>query len=200
MDATGIYISDIAASHFLSARVDYSFYLNIVFSAISVATAHGQRNVLHQLLSHPLNFSARRGEKEVLSLEEILAEGNASTVPQHAVDSRANQRDGNESVFSKAQMKALQEAMYHSAESNHLDITMELRGLKVSWTLHCWMHSLLTAHERRLDSVIDQLLQDFLQVCSDDYSTQFVQECLPLLFNIFRHSKVCILTNVKKSF
>ncbi|NP_001135439.1 ankyrin repeat and BTB (POZ) domain containing 2 [Nasonia vitripennis] len=159
------------------------------YSAISVATAHGQRNVLHQLLSHPLNFSARRGEKEVLSLEEILAEGNAGTVPQHAVDSRANQRDGNESVFSKVQMKALQEAMYHSAESNHLDITMELRGLKVSWTLHCWMHSLLTAHERRLDSVIDQLLQDFLQVCSDDYSTQFVQECLPLLFNIFRHSK-----------
>jgi len=71
-----------------------------------------------------------------------------------------------------------------------IDITMELRGLKVGWTLHCWMHSLATAHEMRLDSVIDQLLQDFLQVCPDDYSTQFVQECLPLLFNIFRYSKV----------
>ncbi|OAD61421.1 Ankyrin repeat and BTB/POZ domain-containing protein 2 [Eufriesea mexicana] len=135
-------------------------------NAISVATAHGQKSCLHQLLSHPLNFSAKRGEKEVLSLEEILAE-----------------------VFNKVQTKALQEAMYHSAESNHLDITMELRGLKVSWTLHCWMHSLATAHEMRLDSIIDQLLQDFLQVCPDDYSTQFVQECLPLLFNIFRYSK-----------
>ncbi|XP_033201155.2 ankyrin repeat and BTB/POZ domain-containing protein 2 isoform X2 [Bombus vancouverensis nearcticus] len=160
------------------------------YSAISVATAHGQRSCLHQLLSHPLNFSAKRGEKEVLSLEEILAEGSAGTSPQQqTVDGRGNRREGKEPVFNKVQTKALQEAMYHSAESNHLDITMELRGLKVGWTLHCWMHSLATAHEIRLDSVIDQLLQDFLQVCPDDYSTQFVQECLPLLFNIFRYSK-----------
>ncbi|XP_017789110.1 PREDICTED: ankyrin repeat and BTB/POZ domain-containing protein 2 [Habropoda laboriosa] len=160
------------------------------YSAISVATAHGQRICLHQLLSHPLNFSAKRGEKEVLSLEEILAEGSAGTSPQQqTVDGRANRREGKEPVFNKIQTKALQEAMYHSAESNHLDITMELRGLKVGWTLHCWMHSLAIAHEMRLDSVIDQLLQDFLQVCPDDYSTQFVQECLPLLFNIFRYSK-----------
>ncbi|XP_011500686.1 PREDICTED: ankyrin repeat and BTB/POZ domain-containing protein 2 isoform X2 [Ceratosolen solmsi marchali] len=159
------------------------------YSAISVATAHGQRGCLHQLLSHPLNFSARRGEKEVLSLEEILAEGNSGTVQQHGLDDRGSQRDGNEPVFSKVQNKALQEAMYHSVECNHLDITMELRGLAVPWTLHCWMHSLSTAHEMRIDSVIDQLLHDFLQVCPDLYSTQFVQECLPLLFNIFRYSK-----------
>lgn len=52
------------------------------------------------------------------------------------------------------------------------------------------MHALSAAHELRLDAVIDQLLQDFLQVCPDDYSSQFVSECLPLLFNIFRYSKV----------
>ncbi|XP_011641220.1 ankyrin repeat and BTB/POZ domain-containing protein BTBD11 isoform X1 [Pogonomyrmex barbatus] len=160
------------------------------YSAISVATAHGQRSCLHQLLSHPLNFSAKRGEKEILSLEEILAEGNAgNNSQQQTAEGRGARREGKEPVFNKIQTKALQEAMYHSAESNHLDITMELRGLKVGWTLHCWMHSLATAHEMRLDSVIDQLLQDFLQVCPDDYSTQFVQECLPLLFNIFRYSK-----------
>ncbi|XP_050466894.1 ankyrin repeat and BTB/POZ domain-containing protein BTBD11 isoform X2 [Cataglyphis hispanica] len=160
------------------------------YSAISVATAHGQRSCLHQLLSHPLNFSAKRGEKEILSLEEILAEGNAGTNSQQQIaEGRGARREGKEPVFNKIQTKALQEAMYHSAESNHLDITMELRGLNVGWTLHCWMHSLATAHEMRLDSVIDQLLQDFLQVCPDDYSTQFVQECLPLLFNIFRYSK-----------
>lgn len=51
------------------------------------------------------------------------------------------------------------------------------------------MHALSAAHELRLDAVIDQLLQDFLQVCPDDYSAQFVSECLPLLFNIFRYSK-----------
>lgn len=197
--------------------VNYNRFVFLSYSAISVATTHGQRSCLHQLLSHPLNFSAKRGEKEVLSLEEILAEGSAGTSPQQqTVDGRGNRREGKEPVFNKVQTKALQEAMYHSAESNHLgktnleeiilksiliyflykhmnfftDITMELRGLKVGWTLHCWMHSLATAHEIRLDSVIDQLLQDFLQVCPDDYSTQFVQECLPLLFNIFRYSKV----------
>jgi len=41
------------------------------FSAISVAAAHGQRSILHQLLTHPLSHNS----KEILSLEEILAEG-----------------------------------------------------------------------------------------------------------------------------
>jgi ankyrin repeat and BTB/POZ domain-containing protein 2 len=57
------------------------------------------------------------------------------------------------------------------------------------------MHALAAAHELRLDTVIDQLLQDFLQVCPDDYSQQFVTECLPLLFSIFRYSKVCVSNN-----
>lgn len=65
-----------------------------------------------------------------------------------------------------------------------------MNNFQVPWTLHCWMHALAAAHELRLDAVIDQLLQDFLQVCPDDYSSQFVSECLPLLFNIFRYSKV----------
>ena len=72
------------------------------------------------------------------------------------------------------------------------DITLDLRNLGVPWTLHCWMHTLATAHEHSLENVIDQLLQDFLQVWGpDDYSTQFVDECLPIIFNIFRYSKVC---------
>lgn len=71
-----------------------------------------------------------------------------------------------------------------------LDITLDLRNLGIPWTLHCWMHTLATAHDQQLENIIDQLLQDFLQVWPDDYSTQFVDECLPLLFNIFRFSKV----------
>ena len=72
-----------------------------------------------------------------------------------------------------------------------VDITLDLRNLGVPWTLHCWMHTLATAHEHSLENVIDQLLQDFLQVWGpDDYSTQFVDECLPIIFNIFRYSKV----------
>jgi hypothetical protein len=76
-----------------------------------------------------------------------------------------------------------------------IDITIELRALGVPWTLHCWMNALAAGHELRLDTVIDQLLQDFLQVCPDDYSQQFVMECLPLLFSIFRYSKVCVSNN-----
>lgn len=97
-------------------------YLIYISSAISVATAHGQRSCLHQLLSHPLNFSAKRGEKEILSLEEILAEGNAGTnAQQQTAEARGGaRREGKEPVFNKIQTKALQEAMYHSAESNHL--------------------------------------------------------------------------------
>lgn len=177
--------------------------------------------------------NAAPGSREVLSLEEMLAEGDSNS--RSAVD---RQNDAPPSL-NKTQIKCLQEAMYHSAENNHLDITIELRALgvstpypfrrskriyffklkycglgtmklsslsissdfvsiyflsflKVPWTLHCWMHALAAAHELRLDAVIDQLLQDFLQVCPDDYSTQFVSECLPLLFNIFRYSKVIL--------
>ncbi|XP_055376999.1 ankyrin repeat and BTB/POZ domain-containing protein 2 [Condylostylus longicornis] len=149
------------------------------YSSISVAAAHGQRTCLRKLLSHPLS----PGTREVLSLEEMLAEGDNS--------SRQAQERQNEvpPSLNKTQVKSLQEAMYHSAENNHLDITIELRALGVPWTLHCWMHALAAAHELRLDNVIDQLLQDFIQVCPDDYSSQFVSECLPLLFNIFRYSK-----------
>lgn len=150
------------------------------FSAISVAAAHGQRISLRKLLSHPL----APGSREVLSLEEMLAEGDGNTRSPLERQSEAPP------TLNKTQIKSLQEAMYHSAENNHLDITIELRALGVPWTLHCWMHALAAAHELRLDAVIDQLLQDFLQVCPDDYSQQFVTECLPLLFNIFRYSKV----------
>ncbi|XP_055693458.1 ankyrin repeat and BTB/POZ domain-containing protein 2 [Lutzomyia longipalpis] len=151
------------------------------YSAISVAAAHGQRVTLRKLLSHPLS----PGNREVLSLEEMLAEGDSTA---RTAGERNHTTDA-APALNKTQIKSLQEAMYHSAENNHLDITVELRTLGVPWTLHCWMHALAAAHELRLDAVIDQLLQDFLQVCPDDYSSQFVTECLPLLFNIFRYSK-----------
>lgn len=58
------------------------------------------------------------------------------------------------------------------------------------------MLSLAAAADRRMDAVIDQLLQDFLQVCPDEYSRTFAHECLPLLFNIFRYSKVSHIVEI----
>lgn len=81
------------------------------YSAISVAAAHDQRSVLRKLLSHPLAPASR----EVLSLEEMLAEGDISS--RSAMDHRSNDAPPK---LSKTQIKCLQEAMYHSAENNHL--------------------------------------------------------------------------------
>ncbi|RXG70201.1 Ankyrin repeat and BTB/POZ domain-containing protein 2 [Armadillidium vulgare] len=175
------------------------------YAAIAVAAAHGQRTVLHKLLSQPQQASP----KEVLSLEEILAEGasnhtsdrerrgqaanSAEEVLSRGVGYNSLGTPGDSSAqmvkLTKQQIKTLQEAMYHSAESGHLEMTLDLRNLGVPWTLHCWMHTLATAHEHRLESIINQLLQDFLQDWPEDYSAQFVDECLPLLFAIFRYSK-----------
>lgn len=77
------------------------------YSAISVAAAHNQRTLLRKLVSHPLSKVSR----DVLSLEEMLAEGDTCCT-----------RNGMEMqpTLTKAQMKCLQEAMYHSAENIHL--------------------------------------------------------------------------------
>ncbi|KAK2725488.1 ankyrin repeat and BTB/POZ domain-containing protein 2-like isoform X2 [Artemia franciscana] len=162
------------------------------YSAIAVAAAHGKRSVLHKLLSQPAHSVQ---SSEVLSLEEILAEGSSHhsaaerRIPRLQMSSDGNIIDPKASKFSKIQIKALQEAMYLSAENGHLDITLDLRHLGVPWTLHCWMHTLGTAQEQGLEPIVDQLLQDFLHVWPDDCSVPFIDECLPLLFNIFRYSK-----------
>ncbi len=59
---------------------------------------------------------------DVLSLEEILAEGS-ETVERRAPQNEATLRTG------KAKLRALREAMYHSAEHGHVDITIDIRSL-----------------------------------------------------------------------
>ena len=82
------------------------------------------RNVLRKLLTQP-----QQAKADVLSLEEILAEG--------VEDSDASsQGSGSEGPMrlSRTRTKALQEAMYYSAEHGYVDITMELRALgEATW-------------------------------------------------------------------
>ncbi|CAG2117893.1 unnamed protein product, partial [Medioppia subpectinata] len=91
--------------------------------------------------------------------------------------------------LTKSKLRALQEAMYHSAETGCLEITLDLRNIGIPWTMHTWMATVGTAHGMRLDAITDQLLQDFSHLWSDDCTVQFIDECLPLLFTIFRHQK-----------
>jgi len=76
------------------------------------------RNVLRKLLTQPQQLKG-----DVLSLEEILAEGVESDT-----SSQGSSNEGQVKLC-KTRMKALQEAMYYSAEHGYVDITMELRGL-----------------------------------------------------------------------
>lgn len=71
------------------------------------------RNVLRKLLTQPQQLKG-----DVLSLEEILAEEVESDTSSEG-----------QVRLCKTRMKALQEAMYYSAEHGYVDITMELRAL-----------------------------------------------------------------------
>lgn len=91
------------------------------------------RNVLRKLLTQP-----QQAKADVLSLEEILAEGVEESDTSSQGSSEGPVR------LSRTRMKALQEAMYYSAEHGYLDITMELRALGEAAQKHP-VHMLVTA-------------------------------------------------------
>ncbi|XP_030646207.1 ankyrin repeat- and BTB/POZ domain-containing protein 3-B isoform X1 [Chanos chanos] len=145
-------------------------------NSFSLAAAHGHRNVFRKLLSH-----AEKGKGDVLSLEEILAEG--SEAGERSSLQMESARTG------KAKLKALKEAMYHSAEHGHVDITLDIRSLGVPWTLHTWLESLRTCFLQHRRPLIQGLLKEFSCIEEEEYTEELITHGLPLMFQILRASK-----------
>ncbi|XP_043943523.1 ankyrin repeat and BTB/POZ domain-containing protein BTBD11 [Protopterus annectens] len=145
-------------------------------NSFSQAAAHGHRNVFRKLLAQP-----EKGKGDILSLEEILAEGTDLTDAAKAhLGTNRN---------SKVKMKALREAMYHSAEHGYVDVTIDIRSLGVPWTLHTWLESLRTAFQQHRRPLIQGLLQEFNSIQEEEYTEELVSQGLPLMFEILRASK-----------
>ncbi|XP_054897864.1 ankyrin repeat and BTB/POZ domain-containing protein 3-B isoform X2 [Poeciliopsis prolifica] len=145
-------------------------------NSYSLAAAHGHRNVFRRLLSHK-----GKGKGDVLSLEEILAEG--SDLESRSSSQADLIRSG------KAKLKALKEAMYHSAEHGHVDITIDIRSLGVPWTLHTWVESLRTCFQQHRRPLIQGLLKEFSCIEEEEYTEELITHGLPLMFQILRASK-----------
>uniref|UniRef100_A0A8C1VCD0 BTB (POZ) domain containing 11a n=1 Tax=Cyprinus carpio TaxID=7962 RepID=A0A8C1VCD0_CYPCA len=147
-------------------------------NSYSLAASHGHRNVFRRLLSQ-----VEKDKGDVLSLEEILAEGS-ETVERRVPQNEGTLRTG------KAKLRALREAMYHSAEHGHVDITIDIRSLGVPWTLHTWLESLRTCFVQQRRPLIQGLLKDFSCIKEDEYTEELITHGLPLMFQILRGSKV----------
>ncbi|XP_047453420.1 ankyrin repeat and BTB/POZ domain-containing protein BTBD11-B isoform X2 [Mugil cephalus] len=145
-------------------------------NSYSLAAAHGHRNVFRKLLSH-----TEKGKGDVLSLEEILAEG--SELEGRSSSQMDLIRTG------KAKLKALKEAMYHSSEHGHVDITIDIRSLGIPWTLHTWLESLRTCFHQHRRPLIQGLLKEFSCIEEEEYTMELITHGLPLMFQILRASK-----------
>ncbi|KAG7252387.1 hypothetical protein CRUP_031635 [Coryphaenoides rupestris] len=166
--------------------------LNEDMNCFSQAAAHGHRNVLRRLLLQP-----QQRREDILSLEEILAEGVEDPTEAPSPRKQSTARDaslsgpptGPDPGSRKARMKALQQAAYYSAEHGYLDVTMELRTMGVPWRLHVWLESLQRAQQLSRDEVTLSLLTEFPTVRVDDYSQELISSGLPLMFGMLVDSK-----------
>ncbi|XP_030070295.1 ankyrin repeat- and BTB/POZ domain-containing protein 3 [Microcaecilia unicolor] len=145
-------------------------------NSFSQAAAHGHRNVFRKLLAQP-----EKEKSDILSLEEILAEG--TDLPESAPGALCPSRN------SKAKLKALKEAMYHSAEHGYVDVTIDIRSLGVPWTLHTWFESLRVSFQQHRRPLIQCLLKEFKTIQEEQYTEELITQGLPLMFEILRASK-----------
>ncbi|XP_065495726.1 ankyrin repeat and BTB/POZ domain-containing protein 3 isoform X3 [Caloenas nicobarica] len=145
-------------------------------NSFSQAAAHGHRNVFRKLLAQP-----EKEKSDILSLEEILAEG--TDLPDSAAAPLCASRN------SKAKLKALKEAMYHSAEHGYVDVTIDIRSIGVPWTLHTWLESLRTSFQQHRRPLIQCLLKEFKSIQEEEYTEELITQGLPLMFEILKASK-----------
>ncbi|XP_038594638.1 ankyrin repeat and BTB/POZ domain-containing protein BTBD11-A isoform X1 [Micropterus salmoides] len=149
-------------------------------NSYTLAAAHGHRNVFRKLLAQ-----SEKEKGDVLSLEEILAEGSDPGEKRLALQANG----GGTLRTGKAKLRALREAMYHSAEHGHVDITIDIRSLGVPWTLHTWFESLRTCFIQHRRPLIQGLLKDFSCIQEEEYTEELITHGLPLMFQILRASK-----------
>ncbi|XP_032373799.1 ankyrin repeat and BTB/POZ domain-containing protein 2 [Etheostoma spectabile] len=164
-------------------------------NCFSYAAAHGHRNVLRRLLLQP-----QPRKEDILSLEEILAEGVEEEEEEE--EEEEDQDQGTPAPDSpspvprlcKARMKALQQAAYYSAEHGYLDVTMEIRDMGVPWRLHTWLESLHRAQQLCRDRVTVSLLAEFPSIGMEDYTPELLSTGVPLMFRMLETSKDYVVT------
>ncbi|XP_005747663.1 ankyrin repeat and BTB/POZ domain-containing protein 2-like [Pundamilia nyererei] len=161
-------------------------------NCFSYAAAHGHRNIFRRLLQQP-----QHRKEDILSLEEILAEGVEDEEEEELKFSTQPLAPDSPSIvpsLCKNRMKALQQAAYYSAEHGYLDVTMELRDMGVPWRLHIWLESLLRAQQLCRDDVIISLLTEFTSIRTEDYSPGLLSTGIPLMFSMLETTKDYVVT------
>ena len=60
----------------------------------------------------------------------------------------------------------------------------------VPWNIHCWSQTLGHAYEKAQKSFLRCLLRDFQSMSADEYTNDFCDDGLVILFNIFKECEV----------
>ncbi|KAJ7412778.1 Ankyrin repeat and BTB/POZ domain-containing protein 2 [Willisornis vidua] len=148
-------------------------------NCFSHSAAHGHRNVLHKLLTQPQQVKG-----DVLSLEEILAEGVESDT--------SSQGSSSEGQITQSVNDPVQSPLIPNKNVcpvRRYVIISSSAAKWVPWKLHVWIESLRTTFYQSRYSVVQTLLREFVTIKEEDYNEELVNEGLQLMFDILKTSK-----------